>query len=183
MIIYNESKRGGRSQHFWDFRIRRRRKERKISPLFPPFLSHSYSITCWPKSPWEKDDLLFWTPIRGESKGALLHASLKSILLHTCDESASPVAGSLSCPFVLNLTLRTYYSCKLVICRNKKQTVLTVVGGWSYRRVLSRRVWALVCIRCLAFHSFQWMTALMWMLLHNFLCGRRDELYQKKAPL
>jgi len=38
-------------------------EERKVSPLLLPFLSHSYSVVCWPKSPWEKGDLFFWTPI------------------------------------------------------------------------------------------------------------------------
>lgn len=50
-------------------------------------------------------------------------------MLHTCDRNASPVAGSLAFPFVLNSTLRTYYSCELVIRTSKTQTVLTLGGG------------------------------------------------------
>lgn len=57
MISYSEPKRGdGESQHFWDFRILKRREEKYL--LFT-LLSHSYSIAWGPKSPREEGDLFF----------------------------------------------------------------------------------------------------------------------------
>lgn len=150
--------------------------------IFLPFLSPTLTLQLsGPKVPGRKVSCSFGHFIWSESKQALLYVSLKSILLHT-SAKAQALAGSLACPIALNLMFRTSIAVNELNIKVKHK-LLTPLGVLSYRRVPSKRFCGLAFIRCVAFHSFQWMTALMWMLLLNFLRGRRDEQYQQKAAL